>query len=240
MRTTPPAFTGSAYRTALMGQFPDTQWTLIRRSGETPSARHAAFSELARDYRPAILAFFRSRLSLADADDAAQSFLAASFEHRWWARADAEIGSFRGFLLTMLHRHLSHLRAARRPTEGMHAIDALPDPTADAERQFDARFALLLTRQSLDILRMRYRARDRAALFDQLVHLLAQPPDHGQLQHCAEALGLPANTLTVELKRLRARLQTVMREQLRQLCANESTLEVEWAALQAVLGNKHL
>jgi hypothetical protein len=39
----------------------------------------------------------------ADAEDAAQSFLAASFEHRWWAWADAVAGSFRGFLLMMLH-----------------------------------------------------------------------------------------------------------------------------------------
>ena len=219
-----------------MARFPDTQWSLIRRSGETPSARHAAFSELAQAYRPAILAFFRTRLSADDAEDATQSFLAASFEHRWWARADADIGSFRGFLRVLLRRHLGHLRDALPPTGSCDALEHLPDPAPDAERQFDARFVLLLTRHALERLRAHYRQHGREALFDGLLPLLSAPPEHGGLQEAATRLGLRPNTLTVERKRLRERLRDALREELRQLCADEAALDAEWTELQAMLG----
>ncbi|MBZ0086571.1 MAG: hypothetical protein K8F33_00490 [Thermomonas sp.] len=218
-----------------MARFPDTQWSMIRRSGESPSARHTAFSDLAGAYRPAILAFFRARLPPEDAEDATQSFLAASFEHRWWARADARIGSFRGFLLMLLRRHLGHLHAARDPTEPLADADLLADPAPDAERQFDARFLLLLTGKALDGLRLRYRQQGREALFDGLLPLLATPPAHGELQHIATRLGLRPNTLTVERSRLRERLRIALREELRQLCADEAALDTEWDELQATL-----
>lgn len=219
-----------------MARFPDTQWSLIRRSGESPSARHAAFSELARAYRPAILAFFRARLSAADAEDATQSFLAASFEYHWWARADAAIGSFRGFLLLLLRRHLGHVRDARPPDGTSDALGHLPDPAPDAERQFEIRFVLLLTQHALTRLRAHYRQHEREALFDDLLPLLGSPPAHGELQDIATRLGLRPNTLTVERKRLRERLREALREELRQLCADADAFDSEWADLQALLG----
>lgn len=218
-----------------MAGFPDTQWSLIRRSGETPSARHAAFSVLARDYRPAILAYFRARLAPADAEDATQSFLAASFEHGWWARAETEAGSFRRFLLMLLRRHLSHLRGARHGDEVSSDGHDPADPAPGAEQHFDARFVLLLTSHALDALRERYRERGRGMLFPELVRLLGAPPEHGQLQHAATALGLSANALTVELKRLRARLNEQLRHELRQLCADEDAFMGDWAALRQIL-----
>ena len=219
-----------------MAQFPDTQWSLIRRSGESPSAQYAAFSKLARAYRPAILAFFRTRLPAEDAEDAAQSFLTASFEHRWWARADAGIGSFRGFLRVLLRRHLGHLRDAQPPAGSSDALDHLPDPEPDAERQFDARFVLLLTQHALERLRAHYRQHGREALFDGLLPILSAPPAHGELQDIAAQIGLRPNTLTVERKRLRERLRDALREELRQLCADEAALDAEWSELQALLG----
>ncbi len=219
-----------------MPHFPDTQWSLIRRSGETPSLRQAAFAELARDYRPAILAFFRARIGADDAQDATQSFLAVSFEHRWWARARADAGSFRGFLLMLLRRHLGHLRQAQRIHESLDDSDEPLDPAPDAERQFDTRFALVLTQRALECLRERYVLRGRGKLFENLSGLLAASPEYGQLQTVAESLGLAPNTLTVELRRLRARLRTQVREELRQLCANDAAFEAELAALQSVLG----
>lgn len=219
-----------------MVQFPSTHWSLIRRSGETPSARRDAFGELARNYRGAILAFFRARLGGDAAEDATQTFLAASFEHAWWSRADADRGSFRGFLLLLLRRHLGHLLEFDRV--GGVSLDSVPelaDPGALAERQFDSRFALVLTARALDVLRGDYASRGRAAMFDQLLPLLSAPPEHGQTKFLAVALGLPANTLTVEIKRLRQRLRECLRAELLQLCADEAAFETEWAALQQIL-----
>ncbi len=220
-----------------MAQFPSTQWSLIRRSGETPSQRHTAFGELALAYRKAILTFFRARLTATDAEDATQSFLTASFEHAWWARADAEVGSFRSFLLMLLHRHLGHLRdAARPPGEDANAIDALADPAPSAELQFDTRFALILTSRAIDTLRTRYRERERGGLFEQLLPLMSAPPEHGELKRSAECMQMPANTLTIELRRLRARLREQLRVELMNLCADQASFESEWMTLQQVLG----
>lgn len=219
-----------------MAQFPDTQWSLIRRSGDSPSARHVAFGELVRRYRSAIRAYFGARLSAEDADDATQSFLSASYEHAWWARADAEAGSFRSFLLMLLRRHLGHLREVRRLDQvDLEAAGELADVAPDSQRQFDTRFVLVLTARAVDALRLQYRERGREALFEQLVQLLSAPPEHGELKQIAESLQLPANTLTVELKRLRTRLRDQLAEELRGLCADPQAFAEDWSALRDLL-----
>jgi hypothetical protein len=218
-----------------MAQFPDTQWSLVLRSGEETPLRIAAFSDLACAYRPAILAFFRAHVPGADAEDATQSFLAASFEHRWWARADAAAGSFRAFLLMLMRRHLGRVRQRPGVLAGVAELERVPDPAAGAEAAFDARFAMLLAQRALDRLRHDYAARGRGALFDPLVLLLRDPPAHGGLQQAAVGLGMAPNTLAVELRRLRSRLREGMREELRGLCADEVALAADWSSLEAVL-----
>jgi len=218
-----------------MPQFPSTRWSLIRRSGLSSDGR-AAFGELTRLYRPAIVAFFRARLGADAAEDAAQSFLAASFEQAWWPRADAGMGSFRNFLLLLLRRHAGHARdAAALPLDADSDGSDVADETADAERRFDSRFALLLTTQAIQAQRARYRERERGALFERLLPLLAAPPEHGDLKRVAAELDLPPNTLSVEVARLRKRLREEMRVQLQSLCADAATFDAEWAALQRVL-----
>jgi hypothetical protein len=220
-----------------MGRFPDTQWSLIRRSGDAPALRREAFSGVARVNPPPVRAYFPAHLAAADAEEAAQSFLAASYEHGWWARADAAVGSFRGFLLVLLRRHLGHLRDLRGP-DATHLDEVatwLPDPGAAAERLFDARFALLLAARAIHRLRGEYHGRGREALFEDLLRLLGDPPKHGELQAVAGSLGRPPNTLSVELGRLRKRLRAAIGDELRELCADQADFDVEWAALQAVL-----
>jgi len=218
-----------------MARFPSTQWSLIRGTGSSPEGRRA-FGELVRLYRPAIVAFFRARLGTDAAEDATQSFLASSYEGTWWSRADADLGSFRSFLLMLLRRHLGHVRDAAppAPVDAETLADAVDD-TPGAERRFDSRFALLLTAHAIEAQRARYRERERGALFEQLLPLLSAPPEHGELKAVAAVLQMPPNTLTVELRRLRERLREEMRAELETLCADEATFAAEWLALQRVL-----
>lgn len=218
-----------------MAQFPSTQWHLIRGSALSQEDRRGAFAALVAAYQPAILAYLRSRLGATDADDALQSFLAASYEHAWFARADPAFGSFRGFLLVMLKRHVGHWRARRSlPTEDIDDIDVSADGSTavDPERAFDARFLMTLTAQALTRLRQTYVSRDRGALYDRLLPLLTSPPGRGDLAELAARIGVPANTLAVELKRLRERVAGAMREQLAELCVDSETAEREWQALR--------
>ena len=221
-----------------MAQFPSTRWSLIRRSGRSSDGR-LAFGELARLYRPAIVAFFRARLGADAAEDAAQSFLAASYEQVWWPRADADLGTFRSFLLMLLRRHAGHVRdAAALPHADARDAAEVVDDAPGAERQFDSRFALVLTANAVAVQRERYRQRDREALFEQLMPLLSSPPAHGELKTIAATLQMPANALTVELQRLRKRLREEMRAQLEGLCVDAAAFELEWSALQRVLGGE--
>lgn len=187
-------------------------------------------------YRPAIVAFFRARLGADAAEDATQSFLAASYEQVWWSRADAGVGGFRGFLLMLLRRHAGRVRErAALPIDDTHDGAEIADETPDAERRFDSRFALLLTAHAIEAQRARYRERERGDLFERLLPLLSAPPEHGELKNIADSLQMAPNTLTVELQRLRKRLREEMRAQLEQLCADQATFAAEWAVLQRVL-----
>jgi DNA-directed RNA polymerase specialized sigma24 family protein len=218
-----------------MPQFPSTRWSLIRRSGLSSDGR-VAFGELTRLYRPAIVAFCRARLGADAAEDATQSFLAASFEKVWWSRADAGIGSFRSFLLMLLRRHVGRVRdSALLPVDDTNDASEIADDAPDAARQFDSRFALLLTAHAIDAQRARYRERQRGDVFERLLPLLSAPPEHGELKSIAAGLQMAPNTLTVELQRMRNRLREEMRAQLEQLCTDEATFAAEWAALQRVL-----
>lgn len=217
-------------------RFPDTQWSLIRASGGTPSERRVAFDVLVRAYRPAIVAYFAARLDRTLAEDAAQSFLTSSFEGAWWSRADAALGSFRGFLLILLRRHLGHLRSKGSDASRQGDVEDLADESPGADRQFDARFALVLTACAVERLRADYTKRGRAALIDSLLPLLSAPPAYGEGREIAEKIGLPPNTLVVETKRLRARLREALRHELRDLCADDAVFEREWAGLRDVLG----
>lgn len=220
-----------------MADFPSTHWSLIRLSGDSPSARRAAFGALARDYRAAIHAYFRARLGAGAAEDATQSFLADSFEHAWWARADAEIGSFRSFLLMLMRRRVSHLRDARQlDCAPLVDADSIADEAGNAESRFDSQFALVLTSRALDSLRGVYEARGRHALFDAILPLIGDAPDHGGIALAAAQLGMPPNTLSVEIGRLRARLRQRVYAELRELCADDATFLADRAAIQDATG----
>ncbi len=221
-----------------MAQFPSTQWSLIRLSGDSSAARRAAFGELAGNYRAAIHAYFRGRLGAQAADDATQAFLADSFEHAWWAKADAGLGSFRAFLLVLMRRRVAQLRSARRPEcASLEDVDAVMDESRNAEGRFDAQFALVLTSRAIDALRVDYDARGRGGLFASLLPLVSDPPPHGGIGTAARALGLAPNTLSVELGRLRARLRERVHTELRELCADDSAFRADRAALHDAMGS---
>ncbi len=220
-----------------MAAFPSTQWSLVRATAE-PNRRRDAFALLAQRYRSSILAFCRARLGPEAAEDATQAFLAASFEHDWWSRADAAAGSFRGFLLLLLRRHLGRWRdaAATRPAGDDAGLAEAVDPTDGAEELFDRRFVLELTAQAIGRLREDYAARGRGELAARLLPLLGAPPAHGGMRDVAAGLGIPPNTLAVELRRLRQRLREGLRRELRELCADEDAFGREWEALRGMLG----
>jgi hypothetical protein len=188
-----------------MAVFPTTRWSLIQASDRQPGDVSAAWGDLVRVYRPAIVAFFRRSALARDAEDLAQEFLLRSMRDGWWSRADPEVGSFRRFLLMLLKRFLSMQNdAGHRRFEASGVIVEERDHGYTPERQFDLEFALCLTRVALAELGGEYQNSGRGEIFAALQPWLSETPGHGELAALGARMGVAPNTLAVQLKRSRA------------------------------------
>ena len=222
-----------------MAVFPTTRWSLIRASGRQPGEVAAAWSDLVRDYRPAIVGFFRRSALARDAEDLAQEFLLRSMRDGWWSRADPEVGSFRQFLLMLLKRFLAmQSDAGHRRFEVIGESIEEGDHGQTPERQFDLDFALCLTRTALTELRADYEGNGRGETFAALQPWLSEAPVHGELAALGTRLGVTPNSLAVQLKRLRARFQKAVRSALRDLSIDAQHAAADLDALRVVLGSE--
>lgn len=220
-----------------MSVFPTTRWSLIQASTPAPSEAAAAWGELVRAYRPAIVGFFRRSVLARDSEDLAQEFLLRSMRDGWWSRADPGIGSFRCFLLVLLKRFLAQERTSghrRFESTGHATLEREHHDTPD--RQFDLDFASCLARVALDSLRDEYQRSGRGDIFTALAPWLSESPEHGELAALGETMGITPNTLAVQLKRLRVRLQKAVRSAQADLSIDAVHAEADLAALRLVLG----
>ncbi|MEO5560959.1 MAG: hypothetical protein ABIO49_13580 [Dokdonella sp.] len=224
-----------------MATFPTTRWSLIQANDRSSAEVAAAWGELVRDYRPAILAFFRRSLLARDADDLTQEFLLRSISDGWWSRADPQVGCFRHFLLVLLRRFLAQQRDAghrRFEVFDTAVVEAALVEGTDAqtpERQFDLEFALCLVRIALTELRREYERDGRSDVFDALQPWLLEAPAHGELAVLGARLQAAPNTLAVQLKRLRTRFQKAVRAALAQLSVDAAHAEADLTELRAAL-----
>lgn len=221
-----------------MSVFPSTRWSLIQASDQHPDVAAAAWGELVRHYRLAILGFFRRSVLAREAEDLTQEFLLRSMRDGWWSRADPEVGSFRRFLLVLLKRFLAQERSAghrRLEVSGELATERYHEQTP--EHQFDLDFALCLTAVALDALRDEYQASGRGELFTALTPWLVEAPEHGALAELGAALDVAPNTLAVQLKRLRVRLQKAVRSALSELSLDAECAAADLDALRRVLNS---
>ncbi len=85
------------------------------------------------------------------------------------------------------------------------------------EQYFDLQFALCLTRVALDELQKDYESDGRGELFCALQPWLVEPPERGELVALGASMQVSPNTLAVQLKRLRTRLQKAVRAALGEL-----------------------
>ena len=221
-----------------MAGFPTTRWSLIRASDRAAGDVAAAWSELVRDYRPAIVAYFRRGALARDAEDLAQEFLLRSIRESWWSRADPAVGGFRRFLYALLARFAAQQRdlAYRRYEDGdAGAIERAGDATP--ERAFDLDFALCVARVAWRALEAGYGAEGRADVFAALQPWLADAPAHGELAALGTRLGVAPNTLAVQLNRLRQRYRRAVRAAVRELGVDDAQADVELAALRDALAS---
>lgn len=213
--------------------FPSTRWSLLIAVAD-PDQSRKAWEELARAYRPAIVAYFRARFRPELAEDLTQQFLTESIASSWWSRADAATGSFRTFLRVLLQRfgarHHERYRVEHDPDwQSDDTVAAESGVLTDGpEQQFEASFAQVLVRRAEAAL--------AASLADDATQLALMPllfadSEHGDIKQASERLGLNPNTLTQRLKRLRARFKSQLRAEIGALLSDQANIDLELAGL---------
>lgn len=209
--------------------FPATQWSLVLASGDDAASR-AAWNELAERYRGPIHAWFRCRFGADRADDLTGAFFADSIAGGWWARADAERGSFRTYLRMMLTRFGSRHAASATFHGDSDALEAIADPDGGPEAAYDRTFAQTVVVRAMAQLRA-----DAGADDDGLWPLLLEPGDPGAIGQLAARLGVRPNVVSQRLHRLKLRLRALLREEVATLVAEPSAVDGELRCLRAVL-----
>jgi RNA polymerase sigma-70 factor (ECF subfamily) len=195
------------------------------REGE-PEA-HGALALLFRAYWFPLFAHLRSRGYPAhEAEDLLQAFFVHVCEKQALGRADRLKGSFRGFLLGCLKYFLANQRelaAAQKRGGGIRMVpfDAeeaearlLADPhagTADVEREFDRRWAMLLMERALGQLQSLHA--ERPEVFAALKGFLTGS-DETRYAVVAADLGVTVALVKTTVHRMRAEFREILRREI--------------------------
>ena len=221
-----------------MPGFATTRWSLILNSEPGPAAVRDALEYICRDYRAPVLAFIRrAGHSAADADDLTQEFFARLLERRWYAMADPSLGRFRTYMLAALRRFLmdSHETAvALKRGGGQQKVDfelacesASLASSPSPEQVFTQQWMQTVLEHAVTVLRAEAIEIGKLELFDHLAGFLAESPDPNVYTTLGTKLGIRANTIAVNVHRLRRRLYTLVQQELLQTVADAGSLEQE-------------
>jgi RNA polymerase sigma-70 factor (ECF subfamily) len=231
--------------------FVTTRWSLVCAATEAGAPGQAgALEELCRAYWLPLYAFVRrSGYAPEDARDLTQAFFARLIERDTLARARAERGRFRTFLLAVLRHFLAdqHDRTSALKRGGSAVIVELDIPQAEercraeltapglADAVFDRRWALVVLERAAARLREEFTARGRERVFEELKGFLLAEGDPERFRVACAKAGITLNNGRVTLHRLRQRLPALIREEVAQTVRSADELEAELRYLLEVL-----
>ncbi len=234
------------------GSFLTTRWSVVMRagSGEAPDAA-AALAQLCRDYWYPLYAFIRRRgMSQEDAQDLTQAFFLHVIQGGTFARARADAGRFRSYLLGALQNFLANeQRRAQTQKRGggevfismdeMQAEERFALEPADRmtpETQFERSWAFALLERVCVRLRGDYAQAGRADLFQKLQPYLAGKSGMPGYDALGRELAMSASAVAVTIHRMRRRYGELLREEIAHTVASPQEVEGEIAYLLEVVG----
>lgn len=242
----------------LGGSFLTTHWSIVDDSGRenaAPERAEAALARLCQDYWPPLYRFIRRRgYSETDAKDLTQGFFAYLIEKQAYAASDRTKGRFRTFLLMLLKRYLSAVRAGElRQKRGgacrMVFLDQLEigalekfaekglwiEAPLNEERQFERNWALALVHRAMQALEAEYSSRPKARIIEELRPFLAGGVGLPTQEEVAARLNIPLETLRSHLSRLRASYRARLRAEVLRTVAAEPEIDEELRYLCRIL-----
>jgi len=228
-----------------------SHWSEVFTAGKdsSPDAR-AAFGELYVAYLPPLLAYLRSK---GNSQDRAMDLLHGFFEHLLETNGLSTVekrGKFRNWLLRALDHFMTdewrEQHALKRGAGESHlpigpdfeAGEVEPPATGlTPEQAFDRKWAIALLKRVLTRLQGEYAQAGKQTTFAELKDFL--PGGHAAFSHqeIADRLKMQANTVTVNIKRLRERYGELLRAEISDT-TDPDTVEEEWHHLQVALGGR--
>jgi RNA polymerase sigma factor (sigma-70 family) len=231
--------------------FQTTHWSVVRRAGASLSPEgQAALEQLCRAYWPPLYAFVRRQgRSDQDAEDLTQEFFARLLERKEFGGLDPQKGKFRTFLLAALRHFLANQRdwerAAKRgggqkplSLEEMKLERARPWEPADdmtPDKAFDARWAMATLDRALGRLKAEMEDDGKGLHFVVLKTFLTPDGEKADYAEASTRLGLSAQTVAVQVHRLRVRYRQLVRAEVANTISTSGELEEEMRHLYAAL-----
>ena len=215
--------------------FPTTHWSVVINAGNSQSPRaESALDQLCRCYWYPLYAYGRYRgTAHADAQDLVQSFFISQFlKPNFLQGLDSKNGPFRAYLLACFKHHLlNEWTRARRQKRGGGA-DHLPIDWVDADKKFqsqlmaaatpeqayDQAWAVTLLERVLAQLGQEMQAKGKRELFEELKPVLAGDRDDFSYRDAAKRLKQSEEALRQRAKRMRERLQELIRHEILKTC----------------------
>lgn len=233
--------------------FPTTEWSLIVRAASAdPIDRERALSEICVMYWPPVYAFIRSRgNSPHDAEDLTQGLFAEMLGRNDFAKADANHGKLRSYLLTAAKNHLFsvHRRDSTQKRGGealplsFDALDAearclIPEPmdSLTPELVYERQWAITVMESVVMQLEMRYAEKGRAQLFHALKPFINAGESEASLRELAAQLGMTYQALRVAIHRLRQRYGEQLVQTVKSTLGHGESVEDEIGRLMAAFG----
>ena len=223
--------------------FPNTRWTLVvaAGSGHSGAERDAALESLCRGYWYPVYAFIRRRgNSPENAQDLTQEFFMRVLSGTFFARASAEKGRFRGFLLGAVKNFLADSydrdTAAKRGrgvapisfdfAAGESVYIREPGHNETPERIFQRKWARALLDRVLFNLQDEYSREGRLDQFNCLKGFLA---GSGEVKYAerAKELGTGEAALKSAIQRLRRRYRELFRAEVASTVADPAGVDEE-------------
>lgn len=211
-----------------------------------PDDARGALAWLCERYWFPLFAYARGRgLSPEDAEDTVQTFFAGMLEQNLVARADAERGRFRSFLLGCLNNYMAreHERGQRIKRGGGTVSVSLDDEEARLQRElvnartpaldYDRAWALTLLDRVLGVLRKECEADGNGGRFEVLQSFLHGERGEVPMAEAAARLDLSMAAVKSVIHRLRQRFRTLLFAEVRETVESDEVVVVE---LQHLLG----
>lgn len=233
-------------------QFITTQWSLVAQAGNLNDEQSRdALQVLCQNYWYPLYAYARRRMDSEKAKDMTQEFFCVLLDKNYLESVDQQKGRFRAFLLTAFKRFMAnqHDRENTIKRGGRVVKLSLDFDSADSryslqpvddltpEKVFQRQWVLTLLENVMDRMREYYAAKGDEHLkrFETLKPTIIgeQGTDYAEL---SQELGASAETLRVQVHRMRQKYQETLRAEIAGTVASQEEVDDEIQRLFDLMG----